>query len=100
MADEKVGVAPGTLTVVMPNGDVIELVDWIEQHIYGMIEWTAGDNTELIAFSSGQSVGIPGGARPQTRADTNVPVARCAETRGHMYAREGRRFSLRCHPLG
>lgn len=73
--DEKVGTAPGTLTVVMPDGEVIELVDWIEQHLYGMIEFSAGDTTAVEAFSQARSQPIPGGARNLTSADTNTPRA-------------------------
>lgn len=71
--NETVGVAPGTLTVVLPDGEVIAMVDWIEQHLYGMIEFSAGDIIAIDAFSAGRSQAIPGGVRNMTAADTNVP---------------------------
>jgi len=68
-----VGVAPGTTTLKLPDGSVIALADWIDDKLYGSIELGNGDTGQIEAFSNGRSQPIPGGARSQTRVDTNVP---------------------------
>jgi hypothetical protein len=70
-----VGVAPGTTTLTLPNGDTIALADWIDDKIYGTVQLATGQNTPVEAFSGGRSMPIPGGARVQTRVDTNIPRA-------------------------
>lgn len=68
-----VGVAPGTTTLTLPDGSTIALADWIDDKLYGSIELGTGDTGQIEAFSNGRSQPIPGGARAQTRVDTNVP---------------------------
>lgn len=68
-----VGVAPGTTTVRLPDGRVVALTDWIDDKFFGVVEWQNGDNQPLLAFSTGLSQVIPGGQRPATEVDTNLP---------------------------
>jgi hypothetical protein len=68
-----VGVAPGTTTLKLPDGSVIALADWIDDKLYGSVQMESGDTGQVEAFSNGRSQPIPGGARSQTRVDTNVP---------------------------
>jgi hypothetical protein len=68
-----VGVAPGTTTLKLPDGSVIALADWIDDKLYGSVQMETGDTGQVEAFSNGRSQPIPGGARSQTRVDTNVP---------------------------
>lgn len=68
-----VGVAPGTTTLTLPDGSVIALADWIDDKLYGSLELENGQTESIEAFSNGRSQPIPGGTRPQTRVDTNIP---------------------------
>lgn len=68
-----VGVAPGTTTITMPDGQTVALSDWIDDKLYGTIQLINGQNNQIIAFSNGRSQPIPGGTRIQTRVDTNIP---------------------------
>ena len=68
-----VGVAPSTTTLTLPDGSTIALADWIDDKLYGAVQFTNGQTTPLQAFSSGRSQPIPGGNRVQTRVDTNIP---------------------------
>jgi hypothetical protein len=68
-----VGVAPGTSTLVLADGTVIELADWIDDRYYGTVQLSNGQGTPVEAFSAGRSQQIPGGTRTMTRVDTNVP---------------------------
>jgi len=68
-----VGVAPGTTTVRLPDGRVVALTDWIDDKLYGTIELQHGDSQAIQAFSTGLSQTVPGGTRPSTEVDTNVP---------------------------
>jgi len=68
-----VGVAPGTTTLRLPDGTVIQLADWIDDKMYGSVQLENGDTQQIECFSNGRSQPIPGGARPQTRVDTNIP---------------------------
>lgn len=68
-----VGVAPGTTTITMPDGQTVALSDWIDDKLYGTIQLVNGQNNQIIAFSNGRSQPIPGGTRIQTRVDTNIP---------------------------
>jgi hypothetical protein len=70
-----VGVAPGTTTFTLASGEVIALVDWIDDRLYGTIELANGDATPVEAFSAALSQQIPGGTRSMTKVDTNVPRA-------------------------
>lgn len=68
-----VGVAPGTTTMTLPDGAVVQLVDWIDDKLYGSVELENSDATAVEAFSNGRSQPIPGGSRAQTKVDSNVP---------------------------
>ncbi len=68
-----VGTAPGTTTIQLPSGQVIQVTDWIDDKHYGSVEWENGDTAPLIVFSAGKSQAIVGGSRPMLRTDTNVP---------------------------
>lgn len=68
-----VGVAPGTSTLALADGTVIELADWIDDRYYGTVQLSNGQGTPVEAFSAGRSQQIPGGTRTMTRVDTNIP---------------------------
>jgi hypothetical protein len=68
-----VGVAPSTTTLTLPDGSTIALADWIDDKLYGSIQLQNGQTTPVEFYSSGRSQPIPGGARIQTRVDTNIP---------------------------
>jgi hypothetical protein len=68
-----VGVAPSTTTLTLPDGSTIALADWIDDKLYGCVQFSNGLTTPLEAYSSGRSQPIPGGTRVQTRVDTNIP---------------------------
>lgn len=69
----RVGVAPGTVTLELPDGGVVGLIDYIDDRLWATIEYSTADNARLEAFVVGGSGTIVGGARPTTRVDTNVP---------------------------
>lgn len=68
-----VGVAPGTTTITMPNGQTVSIEDWIDDKLYSTVQFTNGQTTPVEAFVSGRSQPVPGGTRAATRVDTNVP---------------------------
>jgi hypothetical protein len=68
-----VGVAPGTTTFTLPNGQTISIEDWIDDKLYSTVQFQNGQTTPVEAFVSGRSQQIPGGTRTSTRVDTNVP---------------------------
>jgi hypothetical protein len=70
-----VGVAPGTSTLKLPDGSVIQLSDWIDDKLYSTVQLTNTQSTPVEAFSVGRSQAIPGGTRTTTRVDTNIPRA-------------------------
>jgi hypothetical protein len=70
-----VGVAPGTTTVTLDNGQTIQISDWIDDKLYSTVQFTNGQTTPVEAFSAGRSQQIPGGNRTSTRVDTNIPRA-------------------------
>ena len=73
MATGTVGVAPGTSTLVLADGSVIELADWIDDRYYGTVQLVNAQSTPVEAFSASRSQQIPGGTRTMTRVDTNIP---------------------------
>jgi len=73
MSMRTVGVPPGTSTFMLPDGSVIQLVDWIDDKLYGSVELQNSDSTSVEAFSAGRSQQIPGGTRTQSKVDTNIP---------------------------
>ena len=68
-----VGVAPGTTTITLPNGQTVSIEDWIDDKLYSTVQFSNGQTTPVEAFVSGRSQPIPGGTRAATRVDTNVP---------------------------
>lgn len=68
-----VGVAPGTTTISLPNGQTVSIEDWIDDKLYSTIQFVNGQTTPVEAFVSGRSQPVPGGQRAATRVDTNVP---------------------------
>jgi len=70
-----VGVAPGTTTFTLANGDVIALVDWIDDRYFSTIQLVNAQATPLEAFNVPLSQQIAGGTRPMTAVDTNIPRA-------------------------
>ena len=68
-----VGVAPGTTTITLPDGNTIALSDWIDDKLFGTVQLNNGQTNQVIVYSNGRSQPIPGGTRIQTRVDTNVP---------------------------
>lgn len=68
-----VGVAPGTTTITLPNGQTVSIEDWIDDKLYSTVQLTNGQTSPVEAFVSGRSQPIPGGQRAATRVDTNVP---------------------------
>lgn len=75
MAGGTVGVAPGTTTITMDNGQTIQISDWIDDKLYSTVQLNNGQNGPVEAFSAGRSQQIPGGTRTSTRVDTNIPRA-------------------------
>ena len=75
MAGGTVGVAPGTTTITMENGQTIQISDWIDDKLYSTVQLNNGQNGPVEAFSAGKSQQIPGGTRTSTRVDTNIPRA-------------------------
>lgn len=73
MSNGKVGVAPGTTTLTLPDGRAIALADWIDDKHWTTVELENGDNDMLEAFAGSRSQPIVGGTRPATQVDTNVP---------------------------
>lgn len=70
-----VGVAPGTTTLQLPDGTAIAIADWIDDQFYSTVQFSAGATAPVEAFSAGRSQPIPGGNRPSTAVDTNIPRA-------------------------
>jgi hypothetical protein len=73
MARGTVGVAPSTTTITLPDGSTIALGDWIDDRLYGTVQFNTGSQSQVECFASGRSQQIPGGNRMQTSVDTNVP---------------------------
>ena len=68
-----VGVAPGTTTITLPNGQTVSIEDWIDDKLYSTVQFTNGQTTPVEAFVTGRSQPVSGGTRAATRVDTNVP---------------------------
>jgi hypothetical protein len=75
MAGGTVGVAPGTTTITLENGQTIQISDWIDDKLYSTVQLANAQNGPVEAFSAGRSQQIPGGTRTSTRVDTNIPRA-------------------------
>jgi hypothetical protein len=73
MANGTVGVAPGTTTLTLPNGQTVAISDWIDDKLYSTVQLINGQTSPVEAFTAGRSQPIPGGTRASTRVDTNVP---------------------------
>jgi hypothetical protein len=70
-----VGVAPSTTTITFPDGRTLALSDWIDDRLYGTVQFANGESGSVEAFSTGRSQQIPGGKRNQQQVDTNIPRA-------------------------
>ena len=68
-----VGVAPGTTTITLPNGQTVSIEDWIDDKLYSTVQLSNAQTTPVEAFVAGRSQVISGGTRTCTRVDTNVP---------------------------
>jgi hypothetical protein len=68
-----VGVAPGTTTLTLPNGQTVAISDWIDDKLYSTVQITNNQTSPVEAFTAGRSQPIPGGQRASTRVDTNIP---------------------------
>lgn len=68
-----VGVAPGTYTFTMPNGQVLSIEDWIDDKLYSTVQLSNAQSQGVEAFTVGRGLQISGGTRTTTRVDTNVP---------------------------
>jgi len=68
-----VGVAPGTTTLTLPNGQTVAISDWIDDKLYSTVQITNNQTSPVEAFTAGRSQPIPGGTRASTRVDTNIP---------------------------
>ncbi len=63
----------GTTVITLANGDKVAIADWVDDRLYGSAQLSHGQTGIVEAFSNGPSQAIPGGARAQLSADTNVP---------------------------
>jgi hypothetical protein len=64
----------GTLTVRVRGVPFpIEFADWTHDRLFHTVEFQGGDTQELQAFIGAQGSPIPGGVRPLTEVDTNIP---------------------------
>lgn len=64
----------GTLTVRVRGVPFpIEFADWTHDRLYHTVEFQGGDTGEIQAFIGAQGSPIPGGVRPLTEVDTNIP---------------------------
>src|SRR5688572_8796269 len=70
-----VGVAPGTTTLQLEDGSVIQLTDYIDDKHWATCEFQNGDTAAVNVFASAASGNIPGGVRSLYRVDTNIPRA-------------------------
>ena len=73
MANGTVGVAPGTTTLTLPNGQTVAISYWIDDKLYSTVQINNTQTSPVEAFTAGRSQPIPGGARDSTRVDRNVP---------------------------
>ena len=70
MADQ----AQGTLTVRVPGYPTpIQFADWTHDRLFHTIQMTNGNTLEVQAFVGGKGSPIPGGTRPLSPVDTNLP---------------------------
>jgi hypothetical protein len=64
----------GTLTVRVRGVPFpIEFADWTHDRLFHTVEFAGGDSQEIMAFIGGVGSPIPGGTRPLTEVDTNIP---------------------------
>jgi hypothetical protein len=68
-----VGVPPGTTTIRTEDGQILQLVDWIDDKHWSTVEWQTGDTADISVFSAAGSQSIPGGTRALLKTDTNIP---------------------------
>jgi hypothetical protein len=64
----------GTLTVRVPGyPEPIQFADWTHDKLYHTVQINSGSSLEVQAFIGAIGSQIPGGTRPLTQADTNIP---------------------------
>lgn len=64
----------GTLTVRVPGfPNPIQFADWTHDRLYHTVQILGGSSLEVQAFIGGIGSQIPGGSRPLTEVDTNIP---------------------------
>lgn len=67
-----VGVAPGTTTLTLDNGQTIQISDWIDDKLFSTVQLSNTQTSSVEAFSVARSQQLPGGTRSVTRVDTNI----------------------------
>jgi len=70
-----VGVPPGTPTIALGDGRVVQVADYVDDKHWATVEFQNGDTTQLDAMVSVAGNPIPGGTRATSMADTNLPRA-------------------------
>lgn len=67
-----VGVAPGTTTITLSDGQTFEIADWIDDKFYATGQTVNGSTNGINIFAGALSQPIPGGRRSATAVDTNL----------------------------
>lgn len=67
-----VGVPPGTTTIRLGDGRVVQLGDFIDDKLYGVGEFTTGDTDAQDVFTNGRGAAVPGGTRNASKLDNNL----------------------------
>lgn len=67
-----VGVPPGTTTIRLGDGRVVQLGDFIDDKLFGIAEFTTGDTDQQDVFVNGRGAQVPGGTRNATKLDNNL----------------------------
>lgn len=66
--------AQGTLTVRVPGYPTpIQFADWTHDRLFHTVQMANGNTLEVQAFIGGKGSPIPGGTRPLSPVDTNLP---------------------------
>lgn len=68
-----VGVPPGTPTIALGDGRVVQVADYVDDHHYATAEFQAGDSSQLDVFATARGGTIVGGGRATTFAEINIP---------------------------
>lgn len=67
-----VGVPPGTTTIRLGDGRVVQLGDFIDDKMFGVGEFTTGDTDAQDVFTNGRGAAVPGGTRNASKLDNNL----------------------------